>query len=146
MKRFFNLISRKGEDALKEIPQPMAIAVDFDGTCVEDKYPDIGSPLHGSVETLQVLAARGYKIILWTCRENHGDDPEKQYLDDAVNWFQEHSIPLAGINETPADEEFRPSGGRKVFANLYIDDRAFGGFPGWARIHEELIGMPLASF
>ena len=137
MKKFFNkILTRSDEDVLKAPASPMIIAVDFDGTCVKEKYPKIGSDLPGAVETLQALVARDHRLILWTCREG-------QELEDAVNWFKEREIELFGINETPLDADFRPQGGRKVYANLYIDDRTLEGFPGWSKIHQELIGMPL---
>ena len=137
MKKFLKkLIASRGIDVFRVSAQPMIIAVDFDGTCVREKYPEIGEDLPGAVKTLQALVARDHKIILWTCREG-------KELEDAIHWYKDREIELYGVNETPLDGDFRPEGGRKVFANLYIDDKTFGGFPGWHKIHEELIGMPL---
>lgn len=124
------------EDVFRVLPEPMIIAVDFDGTCVTEKYPEIGDEMPGCVATLKALVERGHKLVLWTCRE-------RGKLANAVLWFEDREIPLVGINETPVSEDFRPTGGRKVFANIYIDDKAFGGFPGWQKIHQELLGMPL---
>ena len=42
----------------------MTIAVDFDGTIVEHKYPEIGREIPGAIETLKRLAADGDKLIL----------------------------------------------------------------------------------
>ncbi|MCM8525233.1 MAG: hypothetical protein NE327_01865 [Lentisphaeraceae bacterium] len=137
MKKFISkLITRNSENSLRELAQPMIIAVDFDGTCVREKYPEVGEDLPGAVQTLHALVAREHKIILWTCREG-------KELEDAIQWYKDRDIELYGINETPLDGDFRSDGGRKVYANLYIDDKIFGGFPGWNKIHEELIGMPL---
>ncbi|MCM8536578.1 MAG: hypothetical protein NE334_11630 [Lentisphaeraceae bacterium] len=119
-----------------ELPPPMLIAIDFDGTCVEEKYPAIGREKAGCSQTLKALVRRNHKLILWTCRE--GDK-----LQEAVEWFEDREILLVGINETPLRDDFREERGRKAFANLYIDDKAFGGFPGWDKIHFELLGMPL---
>lgn len=143
IRKIKKFIAEKRRDISLEMSQSMLIGVDFDGTCVEHAYPEVGRSLPGAAETLRALTDREHKIILWTCREDDPDDPSKQYLSDAVNWFKERDIPLVGINETPLDEDFRENGGRKIFANIYIDDTNFGGFPGWPKIHEELIGLPL---
>ena len=139
MKKFFKKLLNQEEDVFRIPSKPMIIAVDFDGTCVQEAYPEIGPSLPGAVETLLALSQRDHKLILWTCREG-------EFLEEAVNWFKDNGIPLAGVNETPLDEDFRPEGGRKVYANLYIDDRILGGFPGWNTIHKELLGMPLVAF
>lgn len=131
----------------------MLIAIDFDGTVVENKFPEIGNPMPGALSTLRALIRAGHHLILWTCRENHATDPDQQYLADAVRWFEPANIPLAGVNETPEEFEFRDRleakivaearagayGVRKAFAHIYIDDRNFpGGFPGWYAIKDEL--------
>ena len=47
----------------------MTIAVDFDGTIVEHKYPAIGKEKPFAIETLKQLADEGNKLILWTSRD-----------------------------------------------------------------------------
>ncbi|MCM8533874.1 MAG: hypothetical protein NE330_22110 [Lentisphaeraceae bacterium] len=140
MLRLIKKIINQGheDDVFRTLPGPMIIAVDFDGTCVTERYPDVGEEMPGCTETLKALVNRGHKLVLWTCREGHK-------LEDAVEWFEGRKIPLVGINETPLEDDFRQEGGRKVFANLYIDDKAFGGFPGWHKVHHELLGMPLMA-
>lgn len=93
------------------------IAVDFDGTCVEHEYPNIGLEVEGAVETLQRLVKKGHRIILFTMRS--GDK-----LDAAVRWFKERRIELWGINRNPEQEEWTSS--PKVYAHLYIDDASLG--------------------
>lgn len=94
------------------------IAVDFDGTCVIDKWPQVGPENPGSVRVLKRLVTAGHKLILWTVR--HGKD-----LDDAVRWFKDRDIPLAGVNDYPnPDERLTPS--PKIYYDLLIDDRACG--------------------
>ena len=44
------------------------IGIDFDGTIVEHKYPEIGNPVPGALETMKDLIQQGHKIILWTMR------------------------------------------------------------------------------
>ena len=46
----------------------MIIAVDFDGTIVEHRYPSIGRELPFATYTLKKLAGEGHRLILWTVR------------------------------------------------------------------------------
>ena len=100
------------------------IAVDFDGTLCENEFPEIGKPKPLVIEYIKRQAARGSKIILHTCREN-GIRP---LLDEARVFCNVYNIPLYAINENPGNPHPRKHGvkgpGRKVFADLYIDDNA----------------------
>jgi hypothetical protein len=100
------------------------ICIDFDGTIVEHAFPRIGKPLPLAIEVIKELKEAGFKLILWTCREG-------KYLDEAVLFCIGYGLEFDGINETPPELEFRPEGGRKAYADYYIDDRNLGGFPGW---------------
>ena len=93
------------------------IAVDFDGTCVEHDYPDVGLDVEGAVDTLQELNKRGHKLILYTMRS--GDK-----LEAACRWFKERKIELWGVNENPEQRAWSAS--PKVYADYYIDDSALG--------------------
>ena len=68
MKKLLRKILKRQQDVFRSLPAPMLIAVDFDGTCVTENYPEIGRDVLGCVMTLKALAARGHKLILWTCR------------------------------------------------------------------------------
>ena len=46
----------------------LIIAVDFDGTIVEDAYPKIGKTRIFAFETLKRLQQDGHRLILWTYR------------------------------------------------------------------------------
>ncbi|MFO7879532.1 MAG: BT0820 family HAD-type phosphatase [Bacteroidota bacterium] len=109
----------------------LRIAVDFDGTIVEHAYPDIGKPLPGAFETLISLTEMGHKIILWTFRD--GD-----LLQDAVEFCMEHGLMFWAINQSFPDEEFNQFLSRKIIADVYIDDRNFGGFPGWDVVYKAI--------
>jgi ribonucleotide monophosphatase NagD (HAD superfamily) len=112
----------------------MIIACDFDGTVVENAWPEIGPALPGAVETLQALVAAGHELIIWTCRK-------KRHEVDARYWLAQHGIAYARFNENSPDMIDAMSGDtRKVFAHVYIDDRNLGGFPGWAKV-AELLGI-----
>lgn len=100
----------------------MIIAVDFDGTCVTNKFPYVGDDI-GAVPVLKELLANGHKIVLYTMRSHkisYGRDP----LQDALDWFHDHDIPLYGVNVTPGQTTWTESG--KAHANLVIDDRTLG--------------------
>ena len=99
----------------------MIIAVDFDGTIVDHKYPEVGDPVPGAFAWLKRFSDAGAKLILWTMR----CDGEKQgpVLSDAVALCRANGIEFFGVNENP--EQFW-SESRKAYANVYIDDAAFG--------------------
>lgn len=101
------------------------IAVDFDGTLCENKFPDIGAPKPLVIEYIKRQAAAGAHIILYTCREN---GTKRNLLDEALQFCAEQGIELYAVNENPDNtfsEEYGTSfGGRKVFADIYIDDKS----------------------
>jgi hypothetical protein len=94
----------------------VVIAVDFDGTCVAHEYPKIGRHI-GAPRVLHRIVKEGGKLILWTMRTG-------KPLEEAVAWFEEHGIPLFGIQRNPTQDEWTDS--PKAYANIYIDDVALG--------------------
>ena len=48
----------------------MVIAVDFDGTIVTHRYPDIGDEIPFATETLKMLIKEHHKLILWRDRKS----------------------------------------------------------------------------
>ena len=116
------------------------IAVDFDGTCVTHEFPKVGREI-GAPAVLRRLVEEGARLILWTMRSG-------TYLDDAVVWFAQHSIPLFGINHNPTQAEWTTS--PKAHAQIYIDDAALGcpltvGLPG-ERYHVDWIAVETILF
>lgn len=110
----------------------LTIAVDFDGTIVEHRYPDIGEIIPGAFEVLRELQERGHRLILWTVRD--GID-----LKNAVDFCLDHGIIFYAVNESMPNEEFNKYISRKVDADIFIDDRNVGGFLGWDKIREVLM-------
>ncbi len=103
----------------------MIIAVDFDGTIVRSDYPTIIGEMPYAGEVLRRLHDKGHYITLWTCRTG-------VQLLDAVNWLLEHKIPFDRINDhNPENVRKYGSGGKKIYAHCYVDDKNVGGFPGW---------------
>ena len=109
----------------------MVIAVDFDGTIVEHRYPSIGKELPFAIETLRKLAEEGHRLILWTVREG-------QYLDEAVEFCRSRGLEFYAINRDYPEEvqEHNHHFTRKLKADLWIDDRNLGGLPDWGTIYE----------
>lgn len=94
------------------------IAVDFDGTLCEDKYPEIGEANRNLIEYLIPARHYGCKLILWTSRS--GDR-----LKEAVEWCKQQGLIFDAINENLPESIERFGGdSRKIFADQYIDDRA----------------------
>ena len=114
------------------------IAVDFDGTIVEHKYPEIGSVIPGSFEVLRELQEKGHKLILWTVRD--GID-----LQNAVDFCLENGIMFYAVNESHPNEEFNKYISRKINADIFIDDRNIGGFIGWDNIRHLLLPETLKN-
>ena len=110
----------------------LLIAVDFDGTIVEDKYPAVGKAMPFAIETLKMLQGDGHRIILWTYR--HGSK-----LQEAVDFMHAQEVPPYAVNRSYPEELPMPKDvSRKIHADLFIDDRNFGGFPGWGVIYQKL--------
>ncbi len=110
----------------------MIIAVDFDGTIVEHRYPKIGKIKLFAFETLTQLQKQEHRLILWTVRAG-------KELEEAVNFCKENGIEFYSVNKNYPEEEFTENTvSRKIYADIYIDDRNIGGFPGWSKIWELL--------
>lgn len=61
------------------------LAIDFDGTIVEDAYPNIGKPQAFAFETLKQLENKGYRLILWTYR--HGERLQEAVEFCRKKWY-----------------------------------------------------------
>lgn len=106
------------------------IAVDFDGTIVEHRYPEIGEELPFATETLRMLIKDRHRLILWTVRE--GD-----LLQEAVDWCHERGVDFWAINRDYPEEEEEKNNhfSRKLKADYFIDDRGIAGLPDWGEIY-----------
>ena len=109
----------------------MKIAVDFDGTIVEHEYPRIGKTKIFAFETLKLLKENKHQLILWTFRSG-------KTLDEAVEFCKKNGIEFFAINGNFKGEKYDGSFSRKVNADIFIDDRNIGGFPGWNIVWEIL--------
>lgn len=92
------------------------IAVDFDGTLCENKWPEIGMPNEELIEYLKRRQTNGEKLILWTSRN-------EEQTKDAVEWCKDHGLVFDAVNDNlPEIVEAFGGNCRKIFANEYIDD------------------------
>lgn len=97
---------------------PPILAVDFDGTLVENKFPEIGEVNPVIWEAVSAYKAAGWKIILWSCRT-------ETMLQDAVDFCAERGLIFDAVNENlPEVQAYYGGDTRKVFADMYIDDRS----------------------
>lgn len=117
---------------------PLIIAVDFDGTIVEDAYPKIGKAKIFAIETLLELQKDGHRLILWTYR--YGDR-----LQEAVDFCEENGIKFYAVNKNYPEEKFQGKVSRKINADLFIDDRNIGGMKGWGEIYKIIKNNPNAQ-
>lgn len=109
----------------------MIIAVDFDGTIVEHKYPAIGRELPFAIETLKKLRDDHHKLILWTVREG-------RLLEEALAFCRERGLEFYAVNKDYPEEEEGQNNhfSRKLKVDIFIDDRNLGGLPDWGTIYE----------
>ena len=106
----------------------MIIAVDFDGTIVEDRYPGIGKEKRHAFTTLKALQKEGHRLILWTYRSG-------KELKEAVEFCRINGVDFYAINRSYYEEQFDETYmSRKVYADIYIDDRNLGGFVEWEKV------------
>lgn len=93
------------------------VAVDFDGTVVDHRFPKIGQPVPHALSVMRRLHDLGFKLILWTMRSD-------EFLNEAKDYFDRHKIDLFGVNQNPQQSTWTRS--PKAYAHYYIDDAAVG--------------------
>ena len=107
------------------------IAVDFDGTIVEHEYPKIGKEKLFAFRTLKELEKQGASLILWTFRTG-------KELEDAVEYCRNNGIEFYAVNKNYPEEVMDETVSRKIDADIYLDDKNLGGFPGWSEVWQVL--------
>ena len=108
----------------------MIFAVDFDGTIVEHRFPEIGEERPGAIQTLKDLQSKGHAIIIWTCREGKS-------IDEMNAWLDKQGFKPDKINENLEKIDFAY---HKIYADYYFDDRSFPEFPGWEKVRSRFLG------
>ena len=80
------------------------IAVDFDGTLCEDRFPNIGEPKQDAIAWVKEQKNKGCMLILYTLRKD-------SLLRDALHWSQKHGIFYDYIAKD------------KIHADIFLDDK-----------------------
>jgi len=118
------------------------IAVDWDGTLVEGKWPGMGDWLPGAVDALQRFHREGYKVMVFSVRLSpywldgtlRPEGEVAQSVQEVRDMLDEAGLPYVGIWQKQ---------GKPPFSRL-IDDKAIG-FPStpsrntWRRITEKVL-------
>lgn len=96
------------------------IAVDFDDTLVETtEYPYFGQTTEMFHKLLRIQKEfPNTQFILYTCREN-------EELDMAVKFLETNGFRIDAVNTDVKSSLKWKKPGRKPFAHIYIDDRAY---------------------
>lgn len=103
-------------DKDKEGMLPTIIAVDFDGTLVENQFPEIGEIKPEVWNAVRMARDKGTKLILWTSRTG-------KVLEQAIQFCTEHGLIFDAVNDNIPEVKALGWDARKVFATYYIDDR-----------------------
>ena len=100
---------------------PKIVAVDFDGTLVEDNFPEIGKLNADLFRCVKYLKEKGVKVVLWTSRNFHGG---RDLLEEAVEFCSGLGLEFDAVNENIQEvQELTGEDTRKIYADLYIDDK-----------------------
>lgn len=116
----------------------LIIAIDFDGTIVQDSYPFVGKLMPHAKQVIKRLSQKGdIEFVLWTCRSE--DRLQKAidflYMNDLLDCFVaiNENVPLIK-NQFGDDSHNSP----KIFADLYVDDKAFNAKIDWLAIQQKI--------
>ena len=105
------------------------VCVDFDDTLFSGSWDTVGTPVMPVIlQTKKFCDHPNCSVILWTCRE-------ERLLADAIKRCEKFGIKFDAVN-TDTFESLQWNmtnfgmlgrcGGRKVFADLYVDDKSPG--------------------
>ena len=107
----------------------MTIAIDFDGTIVEHRYPEIGPEIPFAIDTLKMLINDRHRLILWSVREG-------VLLEEAVEYCRKRGVEFYAVNKDyPEEKTTDRNFSRKLKVDMFIADRNLGGIPDWGTIY-----------
>jgi hypothetical protein len=97
------------------------LAIDFDGTIVDHRYPDIGPENPGALCWIKKwMDSDKVELSLWTMRSDM--DSCGPMLSNAVAWCSANGITFDFVNSRVSDVSWTNS--PKLYAHAYIDDSA----------------------
>jgi hypothetical protein len=117
-----------------EMNDKKTICIDLDGTIAY--YDDwkgesnIGDPIPGVVEATKELKGNGWKIIIYTTRSNR---------KIVRSYLKKNNISFDFINENPEQPENAVGG--KLYADIYLDDRAIQFNGDWSVTVKEILNF-----
>lgn len=114
----------------------MIIAIDFDQTIAHTCYPEPPNYIiDGAKDAIKQLNDAGHTLILWTCRS-------AEYETEAWEFCKANGLHFHYMNaNTTENLELYGRDNRKVYADVYIDDKNIGGLPSWGKIVEMIKEM-----
>lgn len=111
----------------------LVISVDFDGTLVTDKFPEVGELRTGAKYFVNKLYNEGHYIIINTCRSGGHEGKVEDFLEKEGVYY--HYI----NSNLPELIEHYKQDCRKISADFYIDDKCVAGLPPWYKIYDILM-------
>lgn len=120
-------------------------AIDFDGTIVDNDvpFPEIGKLKPNAKKVINRIRDNGGQVAIWTCRDGEHAEAVKNKLSD-------YGVEYDSFNSVlPCEREKWGEGGRKIYADVYIDDHGLyammnGGID-WEQIEEFIFGCPMCG-
>jgi hypothetical protein len=115
------------------------LAIDYDGTLFEDAFPAHGNPKTDVIEKAKEFQNHGAEVILWTCRDAGA-------LQEAIERCKEYGLTFDTVNSnSPTQAKYMQKmlahdqvfATRKIFADLYVDDRSPGSIEFFLKIDVE---------
>lgn len=120
------------KEIYKESTNKKVLAIDFDDTIAVQGYPECGKLIKGAKKVINKLYDEGHHIIIWTCRM---EEPAAK----AIEFLKKNGIKYHTFNDHAAYiKEHYGNDTRKIFADVYIDDKQLGGLPSWDKIYKIL--------
>ena len=117
------------------------VCVDYDGTLFQGSWDSHGDPIIPVIEQARRFSNHpGCDLILWTCRE-------ESLLVEAIQRCEEMGIRFHAVNMNTNEslewsrKTFGRVGctaGRKVFADLYVDDKSPGSIDHFLALDPEV--------
>jgi len=117
----------------------LIIAVDFDNTICDSKFPVIFGIKKGAKRFVRKLKDDGHELILWTCRCNGTLKSAIEWLNqndlDVFDAYNENTESWKKIFPDLADDDVGP----KIYADVYIDDKNIGTKNiSWKKIYKQI--------
>jgi hypothetical protein len=124
-----------GEEGKKYIaktnaPVTKIIAVDFDDTIAENRYPDVGMIEPGAIAALNRLKNAGYSIMIYSSRTGSGHPHHEEAVAKMKKFLDDNKVPYDTIHDGT---------GGKPLADYYIDDKGVPYQGSWETVVDAIL-------